>query len=123
MTTAARGLAVRGVKFFRAGFRLGVDVHGKPWIPPKDGHKPPMVRTGRLRDDYHFWFTRTGRGIAVTWSNSMRYAKPLRDGIPGRLEPRPHMPQPNEPPPQEMLLDAQTESNGAMERYWRGVRL
>lgn len=121
-TTAARGIAARGIQFFRAGFRTGLDVNGKAWIPPKDGHRPPMVRTRTLMNSYKSWFNRTGRGIAITWANDARHAEPLRDGTP-KMKPRPHMPQPNAPLPQEMLLDVQTECEKAMEGYWRRVRL
>lgn len=81
-----------------AGFARGHDVHGAAYKPAKDGHAPPMVRSGRLRGDYRYTITGGGSFYRVRVGENTEHGKYLRDGT-WKMEARKHLPQPGEPMP------------------------
>lgn len=78
-----------------AGFAQGHDVHGAAYKPAKDGHTPPMVRSGRLRAAYRYTIQGGGSFLRVRVAENTDYGKYLRDGT-WKMDPRKHLPQPGE---------------------------
>ena len=68
-------------------FATGKDPYGKPWLPPKDGHTPPMVRTGTLRDSIKVTVVKDVNGLEVSVRSSADYAKFLQNGT-WKMKPR-----------------------------------
>jgi len=81
-----------------AEFRKGRDIDGERFLLPKDGHRPPMVRSGALRRSInvsaraslHAWRIRAGSETA--------YDTFLRDGT-SKMDPRKFIPKSGEPMP------------------------
>lgn len=80
-------------------FQKGIDPYGQPYIPPKDGHTPPMVRTRALWRGLRVRVTSTPDGIHIVVDGDQEYSKYLQEGtrhmlprmiVPGRnmLAPR-----------------------------------
>ena len=57
---AANEIARGILKLIDQGFVSGADSYGTAWRPPKDGHIPPMIRSGKLRRSYNVKVVRTG---------------------------------------------------------------
>jgi len=82
-------------------FRQGVDINGKPFLPPKDGHVPPMVRSGTLRRSITVSARASLRGWVVRLQSDTDYDHFLRDGT-SRMQARRFMPRPGDPVPPAM---------------------
>lgn len=82
-------------------FRQGVDVEGKPFLPPKDGHLPPMVRSGALRRSIAVSARASFSRWVVRLSSSTDYDQFLRDGT-GKMQARRFIPRPGDPVPPAM---------------------
>jgi len=82
-------------------FRQGVDVMGKPFEPPKDGHRPPMVRSGTLRRSITVSARASLRGWVVRLRSDTDYDHFLRDGT-SRMQARRFIPRPSDPVPPAM---------------------
>jgi hypothetical protein len=98
-----------------AGFAQGHDVHGKSYPAPKDGHSPPMVRSGRLRAAYRY---RIGEGTGawtVTIAEATDYGQYLRDGT-WKMDARQHLPRPEQPLPAAWLALMQQRVDAAVVR-------
>ena len=81
-----------------AGFAQGRDVHGAAYKPAKDGHTPPMVRSGKLRGAYRYAVQGGGSFLRVRVAENTDHGKFLRDGT-WKMDPRKHLPQPAESMP------------------------
>lgn len=81
-----------------AGFAQSHDVHGKPYPAPKDGHAPPMIRSGRLRGAYRYTISGGGSFYRVRVAENTGYGEYLRSGT-HKMAARQHLPQPGEPMP------------------------
>ena len=68
-------------------FATGKDPYGKAWLPPKDGHTPPMIRTGTLRDSIKVTVVKGANGLEVSVRSSADYAKWLQNGT-WKMKPR-----------------------------------
>lgn len=80
------------------GFRQGRDVYGRAFRPAKDGHLPPMIRSGKLRRSIKVEIVPSPSDWLVTAAEDTDYGQYLRDGtfkmdqrrfIPGQTEPLP----------------------------------
>lgn len=94
---AASAAVVRDVldSSIDGGFRQGRDVYGRPFRPAKDGHLPPMMRSGKLRRAVKVEIVPSLSDWLVTASEDTDYGQFLRDGtfkmdqrrfIPGQQE-------------------------------------
>lgn len=81
------------------GYQRRQDVNGRRYPRPKDGHMPPMERTGTLRSSYQTDIAPHGDDRTVTLREGTDYGQFLRDGT-SKMEPRKHIPAPadNMPP-------------------------
>ena len=101
-----------------AGFAQSHDVHGKPYPAPKDGHAPPMIRSGKLRRSYRYTITVSGSVYRVRTSENTDYGEYLRSGT-HKMAARQHLPQPGEPMPaawdarERVALTAAVQQAGA----------
>lgn len=96
-----------------AGFAQSHDVHGKPYPAPKDGHAPPMIRSGRLRGAYRYTIGEGMSAWTVTVSEDTGYGQYLRDGT-WKMKPRQHMPQPDQSLPAAWLALVQSRVDVAV---------
>jgi len=62
------------------GFRQGRDVYGRAFKPAKDGHLPPMIRSGKLRRAIKVEIVPSPAEWLVTASEDTDYGQYLRDG-------------------------------------------
>jgi hypothetical protein len=98
LMTATTKAAVKGLRAaVDSGFTQRVDVHGRKYIPAKDGHLPQMQRTGNLRRSYRYGVGENAQGTKIKVSEDTEYGDKLRDGA--KMAPRQHMPQPDDPMP------------------------
>lgn len=98
------------------GYARRQDVNGKPYPLPKDGHRPPMLRSHTLRNSVNAGPVRRGG----QWGGAVRthvegsgaftgkpvgpYDEYLRSGTP-KMAAREHLPSPGQtPPPRYMAL-------------------
>ena len=89
---AANEIARGILKLIDQGFVSGADPYGTAWRPPKDGHIPPMIRSGKLRRSYNVKVVRTGSvGYSIEITNSTAYAGFLQKGT-SRMAARPQVP-------------------------------
>ena len=98
-----------------AGFAQGHDVHGKAYKPAKDGHTPPMVRSGKLRAAFRY---RIGEGSGtwtVTIAEATDYGQYLRDGT-WKMDPRQHILLPDQPLPASWLAAMKVKVDAAVAR-------
>jgi hypothetical protein len=65
-----------------AGFDARSDPYGTAWPPPRDGHSPPMERTGDLRRGFRCRVVPGGAGLSIEISNVEDYARWLQRGTP-----------------------------------------
>ena len=82
-------------------FRQGVDITGKPFMPPKDGHRPPMERSGALRRSITVSAQASLRRWVVRLRSDTEYDHFLRDGT-SRMQARRFIPRPGDPVPPAM---------------------
>jgi hypothetical protein len=68
-------------------FASGRNPYGQPYPPPKDGHLPPMVRTGRLRRGLRVVVSSSADGISLSVQSEAPYAQYLQSGT-RRMAPR-----------------------------------
>lgn len=81
-----------------SGYRDRKDIHGKTYIPAKDGHLPQMDRTGKLKGSYNYDIRRDSRGATIRVSEDTSYGQYLRDGT-EKMKPREHIPKSGDPMP------------------------
>ena len=113
---AANEIARGILRLIDQGFISGADPYGAAWKPPKDGHTPPMIRSGRLRRGYDVKVVRTGSvGYSVQITNSAPYAGYLQKGT-GRMAPRQHVPGSTLPTPYRELMKSAYDA--AIARWW-----
>lgn len=75
-------------------FSTGRGPDGERWPDPKDGHRPSMIRTGKLRSGYNVSAVPRGSaGAEITVRNAQGYAVYLQRGT-SRMEPRRTVPGP-----------------------------
>lgn len=109
-----------------AGYRTRRDVHGKAYALPKDGHRPPMQRTGTLRRDYGTEIQAAGADRKVTLrtdtdaKTGRAYDEYLRDGT-AKMEPRQHIPKPGEAMPASWDARAKRDQDAAVQKEGRRV--
>jgi hypothetical protein len=72
-------------------FATGTNIYNRKWLLPKDGHRPPMIRTGRLRRGFMYRILRVTRGWELRITNKMYYSSFLQFGT-YRMQPRVHLP-------------------------------
>lgn len=126
MDAAAKATETALLQSADLGYKQRRDVHGKPYLLPKDGHRPPMERTGTLRRNYTADSRPTGGDRAVSLrtntesSTGRKYDEYLRDGTP-QMEPRQHIPRAGEPMPSTWDTRAKRAQDKAMEK--EGKRL
>lgn len=70
-------------------------MQGKPYLLPKDGHLPPMERSGALRRGYRYSVAAGALYWLIRVIERTPYGKYLRDGTP-KMAPRQHIPRPGE---------------------------
>lgn len=94
-----------------SGYAERVDVQGKPYLRPRDGHLPPMERTGRLRSAYRYLISEGASQWLVTVLERTPYGQYLRDGT-TKMQPRQHIPKPQESLPRrwQRMLDGAIQS-------------
>lgn len=93
------------------GYKAGVDINDRPYIPAKDGHLPSMIRSGTLMNSVIAGPKRIGgqwAGVVSTnvgvsgkdfWAlNRTAYDDLLISGTP-KMAPREHLPSPGQTPP------------------------
>lgn len=68
-------------------FQTATDPHGRPYKPPKDGHSPPMTRSGRLRRGLVVRVSSTPDGLRIAVDADVEYAKYLQRGT-YKMDPR-----------------------------------
>ncbi len=113
---AAEAIARGITMLIDKGFIDGSDPYGKAWRPPKDGHTPPMIRTGKLRASYTVRVVKTGSvGYSVEISNAQRYSGFLQKGT-SRMEARMHVPGAALPPVYKALFKQCYDD--AIARWW-----
>lgn len=61
-------------------FDTATDPHGRPYLPPKDGHLPPMTRSGDLRRGMKAHARSEPGAIRVSVTADQEYAKYLQYG-------------------------------------------
>ena len=89
---AAEAISQGILKLIDQGFASGSDPMGNAWRPPKDGHSPTMIRSGKLRRGYSVRVVRTGSvGYSIEIINSTAYATFLQKGT-SKMAPRPQVP-------------------------------
>lgn len=76
----ARRMEQKLREVLRAQFAEARDPLGRPYLPPKDGHLPPMRRTGALEDGLTVEAVSTSSGIFLNVTASVEYAKYLQTG-------------------------------------------
>lgn len=81
------------------GYDERIDVQGKPYLRPKDGHMPPMERTRTLRRAYRYPIIEGAVLWLVKIIERTPYGQYLRDRTP-KMDARQHIPKPDEAPPQ-----------------------
>lgn len=96
-------------------FISGRDPYGNRWKPPKDGHRPSMIRTGNLMKNYKVRIVPGGIGLSIQISNTMPYAKVLQKGT-ANMEPR--MTVPGAKMPEAWRADVGRISLEALQRWW-----
>lgn len=89
-----------------AEFRTGRDIDGERFKAPKDGHRPPMVRSGALRRSIHVSAQASLHAWRIRSGSSTDYDRFLRDGT-SKMEPRKFIPRPGEPMPRAWALAVQ----------------
>ena len=94
-----------------SGYSERVDVQGKPYLRPKDGHMPPMERTGTLRRAYRYLISEGSSRWLVRIIERTPYGQYLRDGTP-HMQPRQHIPKPQEALPRrwQRMLDGAVQA-------------
>lgn len=92
------------------GFVSRRDIYGRPYQVPRDGHLPPMERSGALRSSYVAGPRRQGGAWEGVLRNPQPHADWLRSGTP-RMDPREHMPSPGQtlPPRWERFIDLEVQ--------------
>lgn len=83
----AEGMARVTENLIAEGFATGKDPYGKAWLPPKDGHSPPMVRTGTLRASIKVTVVKGANGLEVSVRSTAEYARYLQNGT-WKMKPR-----------------------------------
>lgn len=96
-------------------FVTGIDPYGRRWKKPKDGHTPPMIRTGALMGGFKVRVVPGGIGVSIAVSNSKPYAKILQRGT-SRMEAR--MTVPGATLPDAWKADIGRISMDALQRWW-----
>lgn len=118
MGGAARAVQGALKQLVDAGYAKSRDVKGKPYIPPKDGHRPPMIRSGKLRGAYRYAIHTGALLWRVTVGEDTTYGEYLRDGT-SKMEPRQHIPRPGEPLPSAWDAKVQRDLSAAVQREAR----
>jgi len=116
MGAAAQGVKTGLERCFVDSFAQARDVNGKAFRRPKDGHSPPMFRTGALMNAIVGGVT-IGPGWNVTASEETDYGKFLRDGT-SKMDARQFIPKPAQPLP--VAWDRKVRAE--MDRALRGVQ-
>ncbi len=98
MGGAARAVQGALEQLVDAGYAKSRDVQAKPYLLPKDGHRPPMIRSGKLRGSYRYAIHTGALLWRVTVGEDTEYGEYLRDGT-SKMKPRQHLPRPSEPLP------------------------
>ena len=98
VTACGRAMVNTLGKMVDRGFTAGRDVNGARFVPPKDGHRPPMVRSGRLRQAIHVSGQASLDGWRVRISEDTDYGQFLRDGT-SKMAARQFVPRPGQPLP------------------------
>lgn len=93
MGVAARAVEASLRESIDQGYQTGTDVNGKAYLPPKDGHLPPMIRSGKLRRAYRYSILIGALVYTIRASENTEHGEYLRDGT-GKMRPRQHIPQP-----------------------------
>ena len=63
-----------------AQFATSTDPMGRPYLPPKDGHSPPMTRSGRLRRGMRVVVVSGPDILRISVMSDRDYAKYLQHG-------------------------------------------
>jgi hypothetical protein len=100
-----------------AGYQERQDVHGKAYLPPKDGHQPPMERSGRLRRAYRVLASAGIGAWLLRLAEDTPYGRFLRDGT-HKMEARQHIPRPDEPMPASWAARFKDKVDAAVARVW-----
>ena len=104
------------LRLIDGGYVAGTDPYGKAWKPPKDGHTPPMIRSGKLRGGYTVRIVKTGNvGYSIEINNTMHYSEFLQKGT-SRMEARLHAPGAALPPVYKALFKQCYDE--AIARWW-----
>lgn len=90
---------------------------GARWRPPKDGHRPPMQRTQRLRHGFTFRLVQTARGISCRIGNDRDYARWLQEGTPN-MRRRQMVPDAGKRLPRDWAAVAERAYADSARRYW-----
>lgn len=113
---AATAIAAGVLRLIDGGYVAGTDPYGKAWKPPKDGHTPPMIRSGKLRGGYTVRIVKTGNvGYSIEINNTMHYSEFLQKGT-SRMEARLHAPGAALPPVYKALFKQCYDE--AIARWW-----
>lgn len=114
-STATKAVLSALEKSVDSGYKTRTDVNGRPYLPPKDGHMPPMERTGELRKGYAYSAMAGALYILIKVVEYTKYGRYLRDGTP-KMEPRQHIPRPFEALPPSWAARIQAGLGEAMRR-------
>jgi len=98
-----------------SGYSERVDVKGAAYLRPKDGHLPPMERTGTLRRAYRYLISEGAGRWFVRIVERTKYGEYLRDGT-AKMAPRQHIPKPQESLPQRWQRLMEAAIQGAVQR-------
>lgn len=82
---AAGEIRQETLKLIDEGFSAHADPYGNAWPPPKDGHMPPMERTGDLRRGFRCRVVPGGAGLSLEITNAEDYARWLQRGTENML--------------------------------------
>lgn len=116
---AARDIAAMVQRRIDNEFVNGRDPYGARWLPPKDGHRPAMIRSGALMRSFKVRVVPGGVGLSVQITSSVPYARHLQRGT-SRMEPRKTVPDGKIPGP--WLEDIHRIYAAALQRWYSRVR-
>lgn len=119
---AATEIKHRVAELIDAGIAAARDPYGTPYPQPKDGHSPPMQRSGDLRSGYSVEVVSVGAGLSLRISNVEAYARWLQQGT-ASMKARLQVPTAARGLPTAWRRAFEEAYRNAVERWYASVRL